>query len=359
MLPVRKWNIIGYRKTSLRIALILFLCSVVIMTVRNSTNGSPFNLGVDFTGGVVMNIDFMTEEPVSVATVREVLSGFNQDGAVIQQDKNHPEHYMIRMTEITNHQQDEIFDALQEQIGSINPDTRQTDFIGPTIGSELRKNALLTLSLALLLILLYVAIRFKFKDGVSAIIALIHDMSVALGVVSLFWIQLNTSSIAALLSITAYSLQDSIVILDRVRENLKYYKDKLTYAEIANMSITTTWIRSFNTSVTTLIGVLALAFFMGSSLRDFTTILLVGLLAGTYSSLYIVVPMLVNWQKENERVIRPVYLNALEAGTTTTDIKTKKYSSKNKDEVIVANDLSDTVKKTSTTKKKNNKKRRR
>jgi preprotein translocase subunit SecF len=358
MLPVRKWNIIGHRKTSLRIALILFLTSVIIMTVRTATNGSPFNLGVDFTGGVVMNIDFVTEEPVTVSNVRDVLVSFNQQGAVIQQDKNHPEHYMIRMTEITNDQQDEIFDALQEQIGAINPETRQTDFIGPTIGGELRKNALLTLGLALLLILLYVAIRFKFKDGVSAIIALVHDMSVALGIISLFWIQLNTASIAALLSITAYSLQDSIVILDRVRENMKYYKDKLTYAEIANMSITTTWIRSFNTSVTTLLGVLALAFFMGSSLRDFTTILLVGLLAGTYSSLYIVVPILVNWQKKDEQVIRPVYLDSLVTGTSS-EIKTKKYSlASSTKENIVVNDISNADKKANSPKKKNKIRRR-
>ncbi len=311
MLPVRKWNIIGNRKSSLFIALILVVASLCIMTTRFFTNGSPFNLGVDFTGGVVMNFDFQSEEPIEVADIRTVLHEFNQDNAVIQQDKNHPEHFMIRMKEITNEQQDEVITALQEQIAPIDPDTRQTDFIGPTIGSELRRNAILTISLALLLILLYVAIRFRFKDGVAAIIALVHDISVALGVMSLFWIQFNTASIAALLSITAYSLQDSIVILDRVRENIKYYKDKMTYAEIANMSVTTTWIRSFNTSVTTLLGVLALAIFMGSSLRDFTTILLMGLLAGTYSSLYIVVPLLVGWQKDTEKELRPVYLDAL------------------------------------------------
>ncbi|MDD4757235.1 MAG: protein translocase subunit SecF, partial [Prolixibacteraceae bacterium] len=314
MTPIKKWNIIGQRKTTLLISLILFLVSVSIMSVRTMTNGSPFNLGVDFTGGVVINVDFVTEEPPSVKMIRDVLATHNQERATIQQDKLNPKHFMIRMKEITNEEQDVIIDSLEETIGQINDDSKQIDFIGPTIGSELRRNAFLTMGLALLLILLYVAIRFRFKDGVAAIIALAHDISISLGVMSLLWIQLNTSSIAAILSITAYSLQDSIVILDRVRENLKYYRDKMTFAEIANMSITTTWIRSFNTSATTLIGVIVLAVFMGSALRDFSTILLVGLIAGTYSSLYIVVPLLVGWLKgDDDKELRPVYLEALQS----------------------------------------------
>lgn len=330
MTPIKKWNIIGQRKTTLLISLILFLVSVSIMSVRTMTNGSPFNLGVDFTGGVVINVDFVTEEPPSVKMVRDVLAIHNQERAIIQQDKLNTQHFMIRMKEITNEEQSTIIAALKENIGPINDDSKQIDFIGPTIGGELRKNAFLTIGLALLLILLYVAIRFRFKDGVAAIIALTHDISVSLGVMSLLWIQLNTASIAAILSITAYSLQDSIVILDRVRENLKYYRDKMTFAEIANMSITTTWIRSFNTSVTTLIGVIVLSVFMGSALRDFSTILLVGLIAGTYSSLYIVVPLLVGWQKRDEdKELRPVYLEALQSDSYDL-IKTRKVSQASK-----------------------------
>jgi preprotein translocase subunit SecF len=326
MIPIKKWNIIGQRRTTLLIALVLFLVSVSIMSIRTMTKGSPFNLGVDFTGGVVINVDFITEEPPTVGMIRDVLATHNQERAIIQQDKLNPQHFMIRMKEITNEEQDVIIDQLEESIGQINDDSKQIDFIGPTIGSELRRNAFLTIGLALLLILLYVAIRFRFKDGVAAIIALTHDIAISLGIMSLLWIQFNTASIAALLSITAYSLQDSIVILDRVRENLKYYRDKMTFAEIANMSITTTWIRSFNTSVTTLIGVLVLAVFMGSALRDFSSILLVGLIAGTYSSLYIVVPLLVGWQKgDDDKELRPVYLEALQSDSYDT-IKTRKVS---------------------------------
>ena len=362
MVSIKQWNIIGKRKPALYSALIIFIVSVVIMGIRYSTNGSPFNLGVDFTGGVVMNIDFITEEPPTVKMIRDVMATHNQERAIIQQDKLNPQHFMIRMKDITNEQRDAIFQSLEESIGQINDDTRQIDFIGPTIGSELRRNAFLTLGLALLFILLYVAIRFRFKDGVAAIIALAHDIGITLGVMSLLWIQFNTASIAALLSITAYSLQDSIVILDRVRENLKYYRDRMTFAEIANMSVTTTWIRSFNTSVTTLIGVIVLAVFMGSALRDFSTILLVGLVAGTFSSLYIVVPILVGWQKDDDdKELRPVYLDALQSDSYDL-IKTRKNGSKTSTKATLQmdqKDSSESTDKKKTSKPKNKSKRRR
>jgi preprotein translocase subunit SecF len=296
--------------------------------------------------------------------IRDVLASHSQERAIIQQDKLNQQHFMIRMKEITNEERDEIFRSLEESIGQVNDETRQIDFIGPTIGGELRRNAFLTLGLALLFILLYVAIRFRFKDGVAAIIALAHDISITLGIMSLLWIQFNTASIAALLSITAYSMQDSIVILDRVRENLKYYRDKMTFAEIANMSVTTTWIRSFNTSVTTLIGVIVLAVFMGSALRDFSTILLVGLLAGTFSSLYIVVPILVGWQKgDDDKELRPIYLNTLQSGGDSYAlIKTRKSDLKASTKATIQTDQNDSPKSANmqkTTKPKNKKKRRR
>ncbi len=362
MVSIKQWNIIGKRKPALYSALIIFIVSVIIMGIRYSTNGSPFNLGVDFTGGVVMNIDFITEEPPTVKMIRDVMATHNQERAIIQQDKLNPQHFMIRMKDITNEQRDAIFQSLEESIGQVNDDTRQIDFIGPTIGSELRRNAFLTLGLALLFILLYVAIRFRFKDGVAAIIALAHDLGITLGIMSLLWIQFNTASIAALLSITAYSLQDSIVILDRVRENLKYYRDRMTFAEIANMSVTTTWIRSFNTSVTTLIGVIVLAVFMGSALRDFSTILLVGLLAGTFSSLYIVVPILVGWQKDDDdKELRPVYLDALKSDSYD-QIKTRRNGSKTSTKATLQmdqKDSSESTDKKKTSKPKNKSKRRR
>jgi preprotein translocase subunit SecF len=302
--PIREWNIIGKSKLLLGISVTLVILSILFMMINVFTIKSPFNFGVDFTGGVVMNVDF--DKEVEVATVRTVLSKFGQAGATIQRDQKDKKHMMIRLPNIEK--KDEIIAGLEKDIGKINRDTMSVDTIGPVVGAELRRNALLTMSLALLIILIYTAFRFQWKHGLAAVLALIHDVGISLGVLALFRIQLNVPTVAAVLSIIAYSLQDSIVILDRLRENIKYRKGNETFGELANRSVTESWTRSFNTSFTTLIGVGVLTIFVGASLRDFTTVLLVGLLAGTYSSIYIVVPLVLLWEKKEEHSIRAEYV---------------------------------------------------
>jgi len=304
--PILEWNIIGKSKMLLGISVTLVILSILAMIVNvvNPKLKSPFNFGVDFTGGVVMNLDF--DKEVEVNTVRSVLAKFGQGGATIQRDQKDKKHIMIRLPNIEK--RDEIIPALEKEIGKISRDTMSVDTIGPVVGAELRRNAILTMSLALLIILIYTAFRFQWKHGLAAVLALIHDVGISLGVLALFQIQLNVPTVAAILSIIAYSLQDSIVILDRLRENIKYRKGTETFAELANRSVTESWTRSFNTSFTTLIGVAVLTIFVGASLRDFTTVLLVGLLAGTYSSIYIVVPLVLLWEKKEEHSIRAEYV---------------------------------------------------
>jgi preprotein translocase subunit SecF len=302
--PIREWNIIGHSKMLLGISVTLVILSILVMIINVFTIHTPFNFGVDFTGGVVMNLDF--DKEVEVGTVRAVLEKFKQGGATIQRDQKDKKHMMIRLPNIEN--KDQIIAAFEKDIGKINRDTMSVDTVGPVIGAELRKNALLTMSLALLIILIYTAFRFQWKHGLAAVLALIHDVGISLGVLALFRIQLNVPTVAAILSIIAYSLQDSIVILDRLRENTKYRKGNETFGELANRSVTESWTRSFNTSFTTLIGVAVLTIFVGASLRDFTTVLLVGLLAGTYSSIYIVVPLVLLWEKKEQRTIRDEYV---------------------------------------------------
>jgi preprotein translocase subunit SecF len=302
--PIREWNIIGHSKLLLGISVTLVILSILAMFFNAFTIHTPFNFGVDFTGGVVMNVDF--DKPVDIAKIREVMAKFNQAGATIQKDQKDPKHAMIRLPNTEN--KDQIFAALEKDIGKINRDTSTVDTIGPVVGAELRRNATLTMSLALLIILIYTAFRFQWKHGLAAVLALIHDVGVSLGVLALFRIQLNVPTVAAILSIIAYSLQDSIVILDRLRENIKYRKGNETFGELANRSVTESWTRSFNTSFTTVIGVAVLTIFVGASLRDFTTVLLVGLVAGTYSSIYIVVPLVLLWEKKDQQTIRAEYI---------------------------------------------------
>jgi preprotein translocase subunit SecF len=304
--PILEWNIIGHSKLLLSISATLVVLSICFMLINVFTTPthSPFNFGVDFTGGVVMNLDF--DKTADEAAIRSTLGKFNEGGATIQRDKKDLKHIMIRLSDTAN--KDQIIAALEKNIGKINRDTMSVDTIGPVVGAELRRNALLTMSLALLIILIYTAFRFQWKHGLAAVLALIHDVGVSLGALALFKIQLNVPTVAAVLSIIAYSLQDSIVILDRLRENIKYRKGNETFGELANRSVTESWTRSFNTSFTTVIGVAVLTIFVGASLRDFTTVLLVGLVAGTYSSIYIVVPLVLLWEKKEQQSIRAEYI---------------------------------------------------
>lgn len=310
--PIREWNIVGHSKLLLGISGTIVILCILVMLFNVFTIHTPLNFGVDFTGGVVMNLDF--DKAVEVKTVRTVLEKFNQGSATIQRDQKDTKHMMIRLPDTKN--KDEIIAAFEKDISKINREKMSIETIGPVIGAELRRNAILTVTLALLLILIYTAFRFQWKHGLAAVLALIHDVGISLGALALFRIQLNTPTVAAVLSIIAYSLQDSIVILDRLRENTKYRKGNETFAELANRSVTESWTRSFNTSFTTVIGVAVLTIFVGASLRDFTTVLLVGLVAGTYSSIYIVIPLVLLWEKKEQQTIRAGYVLAQKDAST-------------------------------------------
>lgn len=314
--PILEWNIVGKSKGFLSISGIMVAASLLIMLFNTffSPMKSPLNFGIDFTGGVLMNLDF--DKEVQESKIREVLSTFNQANATIQLDQRNKKHAMIRLSDVEN--KDQIIVALEKELGTINKDTQSIEVIGPVIGAELRKNAILTVTLALLLILIYIAFRFHWKHGLAGILALLHDTLIALGVVSLFRIQINTPAVAAVLSIVAYSLQDTIVILDRLRENIKYRKGNQTFAQIANKSVVESWTRSFNTSMTTVVGIAALTIFAGASLLDFCIILLVGMLVGTYSSIYIVVPLLVVWEKKEEQAMESLIVPAVATATGNT-----------------------------------------
>ncbi len=303
--PIREWNIIGRSKLWFTISLIIIIIGIVSLIFNQIKIKQSLNFGIDFTGGAMMRLDF--EKAADVALIREILSKYGQGNSTIQLDQRDKSVAVIRMMAVKDSTEvDKIVADLEAKFGKINRETFSIDLIGPTVGAELRRNAVLTVSIALLLILMYISIRFKLKFGLATILALVHDLLVTIGVLALTRVQLNFPSVAALLSITAYSVQDSIVVLDRLRENLKFKKERQTFAEIANKSVTETWTRSFNTSFTTVLAVIVLAIWGGVAIRDFTTILIAGLIAGTYSSIYIVVPLLVLWEKRDERIIRSV-----------------------------------------------------
>ena len=258
---------------------------------------SGLNLGIDFTGGTMIQINL--NRFVSVDEVKDLTAPFalNADIVHIGQEKHE---VIIRTTQaLNNAQRLEIFNVFQEKYNLSDDDFIQAEQFGPAIGKEIQKRALISVIISALCVLIYVSIRFELKFGVAAIIALIHDILVVLAIYSIFRITVNSSFVAAMLTIVGYSINDTIVVFDRIRENIKFLKKK-NYTELANISIGQTMARSINTSLTTLLTITALYVLGVESIRQFALPLIAGILVGAYSSIFIASPIWViwkNWEK--------------------------------------------------------------
>ena len=201
-------------------------------------------------------------------------------------------------------EQDKITNVMNEEF--TNPDLVQVSSVGPTLGKELFKNSLIALSLALLGIIAYLTMRFQFDYALAAILGLVHDTLFVCGVFSilgLFYdVQIDALFVTALLTVIGFSVHDTIVVFDRVRENLKYYSKKMTFSEIMNGSINQTFARSINTSLTTLITLLALYFWGGVTTRDFVLAMILGIAVGTYSSIFFCSVLVDIWEDKKVAV---------------------------------------------------------
>ncbi|HLT57745.1 MAG TPA: protein translocase subunit SecF [Limnochordales bacterium] len=279
-----RFNFMRYGKATLTLSAVLVLLSLL------SIAGRGFNFGIDFTGGTLIERQF--NRPVTADEVRAVLTGAalaDLDlGAAVIQPLDDPRDVLIRTRPLTNDQIERVDGALAEALGGV--EIRRTELVGPVIGAELVRRALLAVAFASLGILVYVWFRFEFKFAVAAIAALLHDAIVSAGVVSLLGVEVNSPFIAAILTVVGYSLNATIVIFDRVRENLQLRKNE-SLVELINRSLNETLARTVNTSLTTLLVVATLFVFGGSTLRDFILVLLVGLSVGTYSSIFVANPL--------------------------------------------------------------------
>jgi preprotein translocase SecF subunit len=265
---------------------------IIISVWSLLTNG--LNYGIDFSGGTLLHYGF--ENPVDENTVREILDEMGLPG-VIQRVSDGKNEIIITTSYLNEDLKRQLKTILIEKTGEISEDgiKRETD-IGPTIGNELKKNAMNAILWAIIAILVYISFRFDFKYAVSAIIALIHDSIVTIGVLSLLFREINSTIIAAFLTLLGYSLNDTIVICDRIRENKSRMKN-IPYDEMVNTSINQSLTRTIHTSLTTLFPVTILYFFGGEILENFALALLVGVILGTYSSIFLVSPILTTWNK--------------------------------------------------------------
>ena len=249
--------------------------------------------GIELTGGDVVSVKFKND--VSVADVRKALSTIGLGESTIQRVGEGNE-ILIRSSfnSSTN-----AVEALAKAFPDNKPEVLQVDRIGPAIGQELKSKAFLAILFALGVIIIYIWWRFEFRFGVAAIIALAHDVLITLGIFALTGHQITLGVIAALLTIVGYSLNDTIVVFDRIREDMHIIK-KATFAEIMNLSINQTLSRTVLTSFTTLIVVLFLWLFGGQVINNFAFALLIGVIVGTYSSIFIASPILLLWQKKKK-----------------------------------------------------------
>ena len=262
-----------------------------------------FNFGIDFTGGTIIDLKF--DNPVTVSAVREALKPYGLDGATIQlagsdSDIASSESVMIRTVDMEEEKRKEVMAGIKSSVG--NYQVMREEKVGAVIGSELILNAVEALVVSWLLIIAYVAYRFEWRFGVSAVLALIHDIIIVLVVFSLTGRQVDSSFVAALLTIVGYSINDTIVIFDRIRENLRLHFGKNgNIFELVNRSIYQTLRRSLYTVFTVLFTTFALYAFGGETTKDFAFALLVGFTSGCYSSIFIASPLWIYFKNRDEK----------------------------------------------------------
>ncbi len=282
-------DILGKRKIWYTISAIVIGIGLIFLLI----NG--LNLGIDFNGGTLMEFSF--ENEVTTDQVRNLLEEINiaEDSKIQRSDSAGTHGIIIRAKTLESEQIVAVEEAVKNEFQTA--EMLRTEMVGPTIGQELRINALLAMLAASIAIVAYISFRFEFRFAVVSIITLMHDVLITIGIFAIIGREVNTPFVAALLTIVGYSINDTIVIFDRIRENMKLMH-RVPFIKQANTAVVDTLPRSINTSLTTLITILAIYFFGGASIQTFMLALFIGMFAGTYSSIFVASPLLVTWQKK-------------------------------------------------------------
>ncbi len=252
--------------------------------------GNGLNLGIDFLGGIL--IEAKTDGPANLPELRSDLGGLGL-GEISLQEFGAPDDILIRIQKQEGGEkaQQAAIEKIKASLGTRVVEYRRTEFVGPTVGAELREAAVWAVMAAIGAILMYIWFRFEWQFGLGAVLALVHDVISTIGLFALLQLEFNLATVAAILTIAGYSINDTVVVYDRVRENMRRYK-KMPYEELFNISINQTLSRTVVTSVTTLLALLALYIFGGEVIRGFSIALIWGVLIGTYSSIALAVPFL-------------------------------------------------------------------
>ena len=286
-------NFVGHIKGALIFSLIVIGISLISLIIK----GGP-RYGIDFEGGTLVQVKFFNE--VDISEVRIALDDLTIEGLSVQEfGEKEANEYLITMTKTTGELEglsEDVKIALNNRFGRESLEVRRVEMVGPKVGKDLRKKGMLAITFSLLGMLIYIWWRFELRFGVGAIICLIHDVIITLGALSLTNKPVDLPIIAALLAVVGYSVNDTIIISDRIRENLKKMS-RGRLRDIVNKSINQTLSRTCITAGTTLMVVIALFFLGGEVIHDFAFTLLVGICIGTYSSIFIASPLLIVWER--------------------------------------------------------------
>ena len=300
------YDFMSKRFAFLGLSSFLIVASIVLLFTKG------LNFGIDFVGGTIVQVKYEQTAPIN--QVRDILKDTKYSNAVITEFGSSDE-IIIRITgsssDLTNDISDEMHKILAET-GTF--DIRRVDMVGAKVGGELREKGLMALGLSLLVMLIYVSFRFEWRFAVASILALAHDVTIAMGAISLFQVEVNLDILAAILTLLGYSINDTIIVFDRIRENLQNTKDTkdTILANVINFSVSKTLSRTTLTSLTTLFVVATLLFFGGEIIYGFSFTLFVGIIIGTYSSIFVAATFLIQLNfsvedfkiKESEKVKR-------------------------------------------------------
>ncbi|MEJ2067342.1 MAG: protein translocase subunit SecF [Deltaproteobacteria bacterium] len=287
-----KIDFMGKRLAAFIISSLLIIAGIVSLIVH----GGP-NYGIDFAGGTLIQVRF--SQPVTAGEIRESLKDVGLTGTIQRFGAEGVGEYLIRLQTSSSDLEGlsaTIKDALAKRFGKDTFEIRRTEMVGPKVGKDLRRKGLQAIIFALIGILIYISLRFKFRFAVGAVVALAHDVMITVGVFSLTNKEFSLPVLAALLTIVGYSLNDTIVVYDRIRENMGRMRREILEKTI-NISINETLSRTILTSFTTIIVVLILFLMGGGVIHDFTFALLIGIVVGTYSSIFVASPLVVLWEK--------------------------------------------------------------
>lgn len=282
-------DFVGKRKLALVVSAVVILIGLASLVA----NGGP-NLGIDFVGGTLVQVKFAEE--TNAVKIKDSLSSVDLGSVVVQRFGDDANEFLIRVQETGKGEELSglISNSLNAVYGESQVDIRRVEMVGPQVGKDLRQKGLLAIAYAMIGILIYISWRFELRFAVGAIVALLHDVLITIGAFSITGREIDLPIIAAFLAIIGYSLNDTIIVYDRIRENYGKHK-KTGFSAVINLSVNETLSRTILTSGTTLLVVLALFVFGGGVIHNFAFAMLVGIMVGTYSSVFVASPILIFW----------------------------------------------------------------